>query len=114
MAASNLVFSYIDLKGKHCAANQKVTLTYRIADTTGGKALVRERQCNNGAKLMETMAKSDSASLKFWYMNSNRYATNNAAEVKMIQYDYFIYTRTKKAHFNRTRLGRVQVWLGAT
>jgi hypothetical protein len=104
----------MDLKGKHCPQNQTVAINYRLVDTLSGVALIRERQCNSGPTTREAMIQTDSAKLRFWRIRSNRTITSNPAEVKMVQYDIEIYTRTRKSHFNRTRLGRVQVWLSAT
>jgi prepilin-type N-terminal cleavage/methylation domain-containing protein len=113
MNSTNLTFTYLDLKGKHCNVNDQVTLTYRIVVVTGGRNLVREKQCNGGAAITETYVASDSATLEFWYMRADRTATGTAANVRMIQYMVQVFNRNNRDAFDRTRTGIVQVWLGA-
>lgn len=113
MNYSSLTFSYLDLNGKHCNANDVVTLDYRVATAGAGSNLQRRRQCNGGPYAVETMVACDSASLEFWYMDANRNVTGNPVGVRMIQYRVQIYTRNNRAAFKRIRTGIVQVWLGA-
>lgn len=115
MHSNRLSFSFIDLKGRHCAAMDTVTLTFRIASTPPGQSLIKERKCGgSGATVAESVMKCDSAKLEFWYIKPDRYTTSVPSEVKMIQYELSVYSKNSKDLFDRNRLIRVQVWLGAT
>ena len=111
MNANDLRIEYLDMKGKHCPANNRVAIIFRVATVTGGKALIREKQCNGGATVQESRVTFDDVTLTFRYLRANGTATATSALVRMIAFNIGVQTANTKDLFSRTRTDTVQVWL---
>jgi hypothetical protein len=87
MVANQLQFAYKDLKARHCAATDTVTIQYYVkSGGSKGDTLIEKSICNSKPPVYQSMIKGFGAiTLSMAYFDLNGVATATASKVKAVE-----------------------------
>jgi hypothetical protein len=113
MQANKLQFTYVDLKSRHCASSDTVTLSYfAVSGGSKGDTLVSQYNCNSRKAQRTPLIKGQGViTLGFTYYDINGAVTKTAAKVKSVEFNLDVKSMKGKSLFVRDRNPKIRVEL---
>lgn len=112
MFPDSLQFTYVDLKSRHCAATDTVTMSYYVAPGSTGDTLMAKSHCNSRPASFAPLIKGFGAiTVGFVYYDLNGAVTALPAKVKAVEFTINVKSQAGKSLFVRDRNPKVRLEL---
>lgn len=110
MLPNRFQFAYVDLKARHCASTDTVTISYYVSSGASGDSLMAKTICNKGKPSYNALIKGLGAvQIDFAYYDFAGHSTTTASKVKAVEFDLDVKSKAGKSLFVRNRNPKIRV-----